>query len=137
VLSEKSILASAIECRYPLSAVLVKITGDSIGVFGLSFSGRVRRVLSCAGANSISYSVPYAPHDLDDIPFDFWVYRASAVRILNPDPLWVWLPTGALVRINVVPGSISARTSCRKDGSIEIRSFSSFKFGAFLPTLAV
>jgi len=26
--------------------------------------------------------------------------------MLNPDPLWVWLPTGALVRINVVPGSI-------------------------------
>jgi hypothetical protein len=83
------------------------------------------------------YSVPWRAHDLDAIAFRFWVYRVSAVRMLNPDPLWVWLPTGALVRINVVPGSISARTFCKKDGSMEIRSSSSFKFGAFLPTLAV
>jgi hypothetical protein len=42
--------------------------------------------------------------------------------MLNLGPLWVWLLTGALVRTNVVPGVISARTSCRKDGSIEMRS---------------
>jgi hypothetical protein len=37
----------------------------------------------------------------------------------------------------VVPGVIIARTSCRKEESTEIRFSRSFRFGAFLPTLAV
>ena len=42
---------------------------------------------------------------------DFFLHRLSAVRILSPGPLWLWLLTAALVRINVVPGMINARTS--------------------------
>jgi hypothetical protein len=42
-----------------------------------------------------------------------------------------------LVRTKVVPGAISARTSCKKEGSIEMWLARSFKFGGLLPTPAV
>ena len=62
---------------------------------------------------------------------------SQSVRMLNPGPLCVWLLTGALVRISVVPGATKLPMFCRKAGSIEMLCTSAFRSGGFRPTAAV
>jgi hypothetical protein len=77
---------------------------------------------------------------IDDRFMRWWRFMIdqSVVRMLNPDPLWVWLLTRTSVMMSVVPGETTARARSRNSDGIVTRFVNFLMSGARVrPTLAV